>query len=260
MIAFKALVGATLCCALCLSIRADDKKKHMVVAAGRAAQQVNNHPWSYTTPGQANTNCTGNGTVNGTATDTGYGTTNINGTVNTNTDCNTTYTPPRTTNGNRITVDNAAWVTDLDTGDEYLIQCTANWVASKCSYLNDGNYKAALEGNNMWITGMKGMKEMTAKYHVLRYVQASRTPAAPEIAHISTSTPSQSSVSWTADETYAWETYKNASPEDKDYVRVYCGANPKGAALLPRSKVVSGEGANHALDCASWISAKGKTN
>jgi len=126
--------------------------------------------------------------------------------------------------------------------------------------LNEGNYKAALEGNNMWITGMKGMKAMTAKYHVLRYVSAGRTPAAPGMTHTSASIPSQPAMSWTADETYAWEIYKNATPEDKDYIRVFCGASPKGAALLPRSKVVAGEGAEHSLDCPSWISAKSKTN
>ncbi len=111
----------------------------------------------------------------------------------------------------------------------------------------------------MWVTGKKGMKEMTAKYHVLRYVPAGRTPAVPEMTHTSASAPSQAVLSWTAEETYTWETYKNASPEDKDYVRVYCGANPKGAALLPRSKVIAGQGAEHALDCASWISAKSKS-
>jgi hypothetical protein len=252
-----ALIVFSLCIALRYPTAADDKKKHLVVAAGKAAQQVNNHPWSYTAPGQANTNCTGSGTVNGTATDTGYGTTNINGTVNTNTDCNTTYTPPRTTSGNRITVDNAAWVTDVATGDEYLIQCTANWVGSKCSYLNDGNYKADLEGNNMKITGMKGMKEMTAKYHVLRFIPSGRVPSVATVT--STTSSTQTSTTWTPDETYVWQMYRSISPEDKDYVQVFCAANPKGAALLPRSKVVAGQGAEHALDCASWISAKSKS-
>src|SRR5262249_25614307 len=153
----------------CVSVHADDKKE-LTVVAGRAAQQVNNHPWSHTTPGSATTDCSGYGTVRGTATDLG-GITDIHGTVDTETNCNTTYTPAKTVSGNRITVDNAAWVTDVKTGDEYLIKCTAGWAGSKCSYLNSGTYKAELKGNNMWITGtMKGMKEITAKYHVLRYV------------------------------------------------------------------------------------------
>jgi hypothetical protein len=52
------------------------------------------------------------------------------GRASTDTNCNTTYTPPKTVSGNRVTVDNAAWVTDVLTGDEYLIQCTAGWVGS----------------------------------------------------------------------------------------------------------------------------------
>src|SRR5215472_12176786 len=107
----------------CLPTNADDKKE-MTVLAGRAAQQVNNHPWSRTTPGKATTTCSGSGTVRGTATDMGYGTTDIHGTVDTDTTCDTTYTPPQTVSGNRVTIDNAAWVTDAQTGDEYFIQCT----------------------------------------------------------------------------------------------------------------------------------------
>jgi hypothetical protein len=250
---FIQLTALILSIGLCSSLRAEQKKQ-MIVEAGRAAQQVNNHPWAYTTPGHADTSCSGTGTVNGTATDTGGGTANVYGTVNTNTDCNTTYTPSRTTTGNRITVDNAAWVTDVGTGDEYLIQCTANWVGSKCSYLNAGRYKAELKGNNIWITGMKGMKEMTAKYRVLQYVPSPRSPVA-----VTTASSKPDSAALTADETYAWQMYRSSSPEDKDYVQVFCNANPKGAALLPRAKVVAGQGAEHALDCASWITAKAKT-
>lgn len=104
---------------------AQDKKKSFTVRAGTSTRQVNNHPYSYTTPGQSNTNCSSTGTVNGTATDTGYGNTNISGTVNTSTDCNSTYTPPHTTKGNIVTVDNASWVTDIASDDQYLIECTS---------------------------------------------------------------------------------------------------------------------------------------
>jgi hypothetical protein len=257
---FTPLVATALCLWLCNVSNAGDKKKHILVRAGTAAQQVNNHPWAYTTPGQANTNCSGTGTVNGTATDTGYGTSNVSGTVNTDTNCNTTYTPPNTVSGNRVTVDNAAWVTDIATSDQYLIQCTANWVGSKCSYLTGGTYKAELEGNNMWITGMKGMKETKAKYHVLRFIQGSGASTVPSTTAVSSSGSSRSQSSWAAEETYTWETYKSLAPEDKDFVRVYCGANPKGAALVPRAKVTAGQGADHALDCTAWISAKSKAD
>src|SRR5262249_23324039 len=209
------------------------------------------------------TNCSGRGTVSGTVTDMGYGTADIDGTVHTHTNCDTTYTPPKTDSGNWITVDNAAWVTDVKTGDEYLIKCTAGWVGSKCSYLNSGTYKAELKGNNMWITGMKGMKEMTAKYHVLQYVRNSGAASPIPVSTGTTLTSSASSTvpsSLNADESYAWKMYGNSLPEDKDYVQVFCSGNPKGAALLPRAKVIAGQGPEHALDCASWISAKAKNN
>lgn len=31
----------------------------------------------------------------------------------------------------------------------------------------------------MWITGMKGMKEIKAKHHVIRFIPASKTQVAP---------------------------------------------------------------------------------
>src|SRR5579862_4941200 len=96
--------------ALCPISYSQDKKKQMIVRVGSSSQQVNNHPWSYTTPGQGSTNCSSSGTVNGTGTTVGN-TTNVNGTVNTNTNCNSTYTPPQTNSGNIVTVNNASWAT-----------------------------------------------------------------------------------------------------------------------------------------------------
>lgn len=188
-----------LCLAICSGAASEDKKKHMIVEAGAAARQVNNHPRSYTTNGQSNTTCSGSGNVNGTAIQTSPTTTNVSGTVDTNTDCSTTYRPPQTVHGNRVTVDNAAWVTDVATGDQYLIQCTANWVGSKCSYLTGGRYAADVEGNTMWINGMKGMKKETAKYHVLQFVKGSATPvtsasASPAAVRQSSTQSSQSTM------------------------------------------------------------------
>jgi hypothetical protein len=240
------------------STRADEKK-YMTVASGEAATKVNNHYWSYTTPGQSSTNCSGYGTVDATATATSSNTANVNGTVNTTTNCNSTYRPPQTTNGNRITVDNSAWVTDTATGDQYLIECTANWRGSKCSRLTGGTYKAALEGNTMWITGMKGMKEMTAKYKVWQFA-AAPPQARAHLAATLVSASAVASAPFTADETYAWETYKSALPEDKDYIRVFCVANAKGSALIPRADIAAGKGAQHAVDCAAWMSAKSKAD
>jgi hypothetical protein len=237
------------------SVLADDKKE-MIVEAGQSARQVNNHPWSYTSPGSANTNCTTTGTVNATATNYGSGTTNVNGTVDSNTGCNTTYHPPTTYNGNRVTVDNSSWVTDVQTGEQYLIECTAGWAGSKCSYLTGGRYKAELKGNNMWITGQRGMKTATAKYRVLQYV-AAPPRSMPRMANTSNVVASSSSA-FTSQEIYSWQLYQASSPENKDYITVYCAANATGTAAIPRSKITAGLGAEHAVDCASWISAHAK--
>jgi len=232
-----------------VSSKAQDKKKHMVVRAGTSSQQVNNHPWSYSSPGQSSTNCSTNGNVNATGTTIGN-TTDVNGTVNANTNCNSTYTPPKTTTGNRVTVDNAAWVTDVNSGDQYLIQCSANWAASKCSQLTGGEYHAAQEGNTMWITGNKGMKEVTAKYHILRYI--------PSDGSSTVGSTNRGAVLLTEDERFASNWYNELPVEDKEYVNKFCPANPKDKARLPRAKIDAGQPAERAFYCEPWISAKAK--
>jgi hypothetical protein len=237
---------------------AQDKKKNLIVRADQSARQVNNHPYSYTTPGQASTDCSTYGTVN--ANGTTYGnTTNVNGTVNADTNCNTTYRPPQTTSGNIVTVDNASWVTDINSGDRYLIQCTAHWAGSKCSYLEEGTFKAVLEGNTMLITGMKGMKEMTAKYHVLRYTPGSHSPVqAAALSNGLANVSSRVSSALTEEERFNWQWYTTLPEEDKKYVAEFCPANPTGKALLPRAKINAGEPAERALYCQPWLSAKAK--
>lgn len=234
------------------SAGAQDKKKHMTVHVGSSTRQIYNHPWSHTTPGQANTNCSTNGTVSATGTTIGSNT-SVSGSVNADTDCTTTYRPPTTRTGNRVTVENASWVMDTASGDEYLIECMANWIASKCSLLDDGDYKAALEGNNMWVTGMKGMKEMTAKYHILKFVSGgphSRLIQAPVKAQVAPPN------NWREDERHAWESY-NAFPEDdKKYVRDLCSANPTARTLLPRAKARDGSPGAQTFFCASWVHGK----
>jgi hypothetical protein len=261
MRAANPLIVTFLIAVLCVCANAGDDKKHMTVRAGRSARQANNHPWSYTTPGHGNTNCSGSGTVNATSTDTGYGTTNTSGTVNADTNCSTTYTPSQTVEGNRVTVENASWVTDVATGDEYLIECTAGWVGSKCSYLTGGSYGADLKGNAMWITGSRGMRQTTAKYKVLRYVPQTRNSATPSPTPVemASETATIGRPVLSAEEIYARQTYLNLGPEDKDYVRVFCASNPKGAALVPKAKVDAGQVADHSLDCAAWASANNKS-
>jgi hypothetical protein len=226
----------------------------MLVRAGVTFSQVNDHPLSYTTPGRANTNCSNTGTVNGTATDNGHGRTEVSGAANTSTNCTSTYTPPQTTTGNWTTVDNAAWVMNLANGDYYLIQCTAHWRGSKCANLIGGTYRAELEGTDMVVNEIQGRKEVKVKYHVIRFVPGSPRPT-------SESSPSSlaDKPAWVAGETYVWTIYKNLPREDKDYVQVFCPENPKGVALVPQVKVKAGQGAEHAIDCVNWLSAKQKT-
>lgn len=243
------------CLAFAPSVRAD--KKHMVVRSGHSERAVNNHPWTYTTPGHGQTNCSGSGNVYGTAIDTGNVTT-VNGTVDTQTNCNSTYTPPQTNTGNWTTVDNAAWITDVANGDSYLIECTAHWRGSKCAGLLGGFYQAELEGNNIWITGMKGMKTATAKYKVIQFVPGQPAPTPTAYSPQPATQPSR--AQWTTQETYTWETYKGAGSDDKAYVQSFCAVNPTAFAQLPQARVKLGLGAERAVDCASWLSAKAKAN
>ena len=245
------------CLLLCSVAHADKIKKEMIVTVSDHAQQVNNHPYVHTTPGYSNTTCNGSGTVNGTATTIGS-TTDINGQVYTNTDCSTTSTPARTTSGNRVTVNNSAWLTDTATGDQYLIECTAGWVGSKCSNLIGQTYKAVLDGNNIIIYGKKGMKDVSAKYHVREYL--------PKQGYVSTVTASSPTANpantvvknWTTEEKFTWEWYNSLPEDDRNYVHEFCPANPTGRALLPHARVLAGQNADRVMDCSAWNSAKAK--
>jgi len=227
------------------------QKKHMIVVVGTSSRQVNNHTSSYVEPGQSNTNCLGNADVNGTATDMGHGTTNINGTVDSNSSCHTAYTPPQTETTNWATVDNASWVTDVATGDEYLIRCTAHWRGSKCSYLTGGQYEANLKGNSMWITGMSGMKKETAKYTVLQYVPGARRG---QNATTIGSAQNRSTPQLTADEATAWQIYTGLSAVNKAYVQDFCKQSPDADALVPQSSPT------HVIQCKSWLAANDNSN
>jgi hypothetical protein len=242
------------CLLLCATAQADKVKKEMIVTVSDHVQQVNNHPYAYTTPGHSNTTCNGTGTVNGTATTIGS-TTDINGQVYTNTDCSTTSNPARTTTGNRVTVSNSAWLTDTATGDQYLIECTASWVGSKCSNLIGQSYKAVLDGNNIIIFGKKGMKDVSVKYHVREYLpKQGYVPASTPAANVPTAVSKQ----WTGEERFTWEWYNSLSEDDRNYVHEFCPANPTGKALLPHAKVLAGQNADRAMDCGAWNSAKAK--
>jgi hypothetical protein len=159
---------------VCLASQASagDKKHVTLRVIEPSQQQVNNHPWSYTTPGSSNTTCQDSGTVNATATDVGSGVTTVNGTTSGMTNCNSTYHPPQTHSGNRVTVTNSVWVEDVGSHDRFELQCTANWIGSKCGGLNGiGFYSAEIDGNNMKVEGIRGMdKKITIKFHILTHV------------------------------------------------------------------------------------------
>jgi hypothetical protein len=159
---------------VCLASQASagDKKHVTLRVIEPSQQQVNNHPWSYTTPGSSNTTCQDSGTVNATATDVGSGVTTVNGTTSGMTNCNSTYHPPQTHSGNRVTVTNSVWVEDVGSHDRFELQCTANWIGSRCGGLNGiGFYSAEIDGNNMKVEGVRGMdKKVTIKFHILTHV------------------------------------------------------------------------------------------
>src|SRR5262249_24585206 len=97
---------------------------------------------SYTTPGYSNTSCYGRGS------DWGYMTS-----INMN--CQTVTTPPKEYSSTRRTLE----VYNLVESDgmAYTIRCTANWIASSCSWLNPGDtFWADVKGTTLWINGRRG--------------------------------------------------------------------------------------------------------
>jgi hypothetical protein len=166
-----ALVAGTLLLSLATTGLAGERKT-LTVRAGASATQVNNHPIAYTTPGYSTANCASNGNAYGTVNSTGPNSATVNATANSTTNCSGSYTPPSTVVGNSVTVNNSDWVTDVNTGDLYLLECTANWRGSKCSSLIEGDiFSAEIRGYDMFITGSKGLKPVTIKYKVLQFRQ-----------------------------------------------------------------------------------------
>jgi hypothetical protein len=233
-------------------------RKTLTVRAGVSATQVNNHPFAYTTPGSSTTNCASNGTGYGTVNSTSPNSATINATANSTTNCSGSYTPPSTVAGNSVTVNNYDWVTDINSGDLYLLECTANWRGSKCSSLILGDvFSAEIRGNDMFITGRHGLKPVTIKYKVLQFrpgagmVKASApvTATAPTVTSKYLE-PDSAHPGWGPMQSYAWNVYKDLSQGDKDYVLQFCAANPRGTAGMPKEKPA------HAIDCAGLLKAK----
>lgn len=234
------------------------ERKTLTVRAGASATQVNNHPFAYTTPGYSTANCTSNGNAYGTANSTGPNSATVNATANSTTNCSGSYTPPSTVAGNSVTVNNSDWVTDVNTGDLYLLECTANWRGSKCSSLIEGDiFSAEIRGYDMFITGRKGLKPVTIKYKVLQFrpragmVKAS-APVAATAPPVTSKylEPDSAHPGWGPMQSYSWSVYKDLSQGDKDYVGQFCTANPSGTAGVPKEKPA------HAIDCAGLLKAK----
>jgi hypothetical protein len=115
-----------------------------------------------------------------------------------------------------------------------------------------GSYEANLEGNSIWITGMKGMRKETAKYNVLQYVRATSPSMNP--ANKIIVSPSQSTEPVTPQSgIYTWQVYQALGAADKQTVHNFCTQNPQSTALVPKDSPI------HALQCAAWLSALSKT-
>jgi len=229
------------------------ERKTLTVRAGASATQINNRPYAYTTPGYSTANCNSNGNESGTVNSTGPNSATVNATANSTTNCSGSYTSPSTVVGNSVTVNNSDWVTDVNTGDLYLLQCTANWRGSKCSSLIEGDiFSAEIRGYDMFITGRKGLKPVTVKYKVLQFrpraamVKASAaTPVTSKYLE-----PDSAHLGWSPMESYSWNLYKDLGQGDKEYVIQFCDAHPNGSAGIPKEKPA------HAVDCAGLAQAK----
>ena len=157
-----------------------------------------------------------------------------------------------------MTINNSDWVTDINTGDLYLLECTANWRGSKCSSLIEGDiFSAEIRGYDMFITGRKGLKPVTIKYKVLQFRPGAAMvkASAPVAAAAPTVTskylePESAHRGWSPMESYSWNLYKDLGQGDKEYVIQFCDAHPSGSAGIPKEKPA------HAIDCAGLTQAK----
>ena len=134
----------------------DSNKKSLMVRAVAFASRTNEQTSTLTTPGTANTNCSGTGTTTG---DTTTATSN----------CQTTSTPAQTHQVTSRTTD----VTNIVEADgiRYTIVCRASWSGSNCAPLTEGDlFQAEIDDKTMWLVARKGGnqgKEVRMKNKIL---------------------------------------------------------------------------------------------
>jgi len=140
---------------LALAGQAKDKI-YLTIRAVTHTDEVLSATSQWTSPGSANTNCSGSATTIGNTT---------TGMAN----CQTTSTPAQVHQITRTVRD----VTNIVTANDqrYLITCRASWVGSNCAPMIDGDsFPAEIDGTTMWVNARKGGnqgKEVRVKYKIL---------------------------------------------------------------------------------------------
>jgi putative salt-induced outer membrane protein YdiY len=131
-------------------------KNRLTVRAVGFKSQVNDNPYTITTPGESNTNCSGTATTWG-------------NTTNASANCRTTSTPAETAQRTWRTVDVVNWVEA--NGMRYTLACTAKWRWNVCLTLRKGElFQAEIDKNTMWVVARKGGnqgKQVRIKYTIL---------------------------------------------------------------------------------------------
>jgi hypothetical protein len=154
---------AGLLVSLTFAVAAKDKI-FVTVRAVSHTDEFRSRTSQWTTPGSANTSCSGS--ANGSATTIGNTTT---GTVYGTTNCQTTSTPAQVHQITRSIRDVSNIVVAND--QRYLITCRASWVGSNCAPMIDGDeFQAEIDGTTMWVKARKGGnqgKEIRVKYKIL---------------------------------------------------------------------------------------------
>jgi len=153
----KTIVAATLL--LCGLSAAEKKERSLEVRA--ISHSVSQQTYQVTSPGHANTHCSGGTVTTGSTT---------SGTAN----CQTTSTPSTTSERAVVYV---RQIVEAD-GMRYTITCTARWIWSGCTTLDDGDrFPAKIKGYSMSVTGHKGGnmgKEVRIKYRIVDMRPAAR--------------------------------------------------------------------------------------
>jgi hypothetical protein len=165
------------------ALRAQDNTFHLNVLA---YQWTTTHKAiTFSWPGSANTNCSGNANINGNVSSSG----NIYANETSSTNCSTAYTPP-----SNQTIDIQKPVVfilaDSDTS-RMILTCTRNVRWSQCNALNPGQFVARLDKGHLEVQALFGKgKEEWVKYDVVEQMAIPKPTQTPSTVTAQESHPS----------------------------------------------------------------------